>query len=108
MGQARERRGDRRRHASPVKRLTQAKTTRPLIQCLSLRGMVTAGPEPPRTNVAKSTDLQHQTAAQGTRIVASTWIREPASAPGDPLPFANACQLRCCDASDAFSCTPAD
>jgi hypothetical protein len=37
MGQPRELRGDRRRHTSSVKRLTQAKTTGSLIQRLSLR-----------------------------------------------------------------------
>ena len=60
MGQPRELRGDRRRHASPVKLLTQPKTTGLLIQRLSLRGMATTSAEPARTNVAKSTNLQHQ------------------------------------------------
>jgi hypothetical protein len=64
MGQPRELLGDRRRHASPVKLLTQAKTTGSLIQRLSLRGMATTSAEPARTNVAKSTicstKLQHQ------------------------------------------------
>ncbi len=63
MGQPRELRGDRRRHASPVKLLTQAKTTGSLIQRLSLRGMTTTSAETARTNVANqqicSTKLQH-------------------------------------------------
>src|SRR4029453_298859 len=67
MGQARELRGDRRRHASPVKLLTQAKTSGSLIQRLSLRGVTTTSAEPARTNMAKSTD-QHQTQAQGKWI----------------------------------------
>jgi len=56
MGQPRELRGDRRRHASPVKLLTQAKTSGSLIQRLSLRGVTTTSAEPARTNMAKSTD----------------------------------------------------
>jgi hypothetical protein len=60
MGQPRKLRGDRRRHASPVKLFTQAKTTGSLIQRLSRRGTATTNAEPARTNVAKSTNLQHQ------------------------------------------------
>ena len=64
MGQSRELLGDRRRHASPVNLLAQAKTTGSRIQRLSLRGMATTSAEPARTNVAKSTicstKLQHQ------------------------------------------------
>jgi hypothetical protein len=64
MGQPRELRGDRRRHASPVKLLTQAKTTGSLTQRLSPCVMATTSGEPARTNGANqqicSTKLQHQ------------------------------------------------
>jgi len=67
VGQPRELRGERRRHAILVKLLAQAKTTGSLIQRPSLRGTVTTG-EPARTNVAKSTDLQRQTAWPRPRV----------------------------------------
>jgi hypothetical protein len=122
MGQPRELRGDRRRHASPVKRLTQAKTTGSLIQpsLPSQHGYNEC--RACQDKHGESTDLQiklqHQEhgssrpRGSGNQLARSTGAAEVGSdvfpieaASPSSLPRANS-GVR--DASVALSCTPAD
>jgi hypothetical protein len=111
MGQPRKLRGDRRRHASPVKLFTQAKTTGSLIQRLSRRGTATTNAEPARTNVAKSTNLQHQ--EHGRRVYVdpgASWraltrqSRSSATKSCPPFPTAGALAVATASAPQARRC----
>jgi len=96
MGQPRELRGDCRRHASPVKLLTQAKTTGSLIQRLSLRQRVGLRLYAPRT-VAASFDceptevLGDGRAAQVAGVEAAIWAETISASTTCPSCFCPAC-----------------